>query len=221
MLNTASLLMIDQKFLTTPVHPEFDGEERTTFLNAIVKHQAKVTEVGVEEEKILKDRGASDEGKRTRLATLGNAQLSNFEFVQRLIEKAQEAKSALLTRMLDPITAKPKGDATVIFLREQELRRSIPKEDANTFYLRALETDDLETVRAISDAPGPSWVSPDIRRRGEDAYMKRTNLKAYARLQAVGQLLDHLNALAESTRKWLEGLGADAQKVGATLKGAS
>ena len=220
MLNTASLLMIDEKFIKNPVHPEFDGEERTTFLNAIVKHQAKVTEVGVEEEKILKDRGKSDDGKRTALAALGTARLSDFEFMQRLIENAQEAKAALLTRMLDPITAKPKGDATVVFLREQELRRTISKEEGNMTYLRALEADDLETVRAISDAPGLPWVSEDTRRRGEDAYMQRTNSKAYARLQAVGHLLDHLNVLTESTRQWFIGLGADAKKVGAVLKGA-
>lgn len=221
MLNTASLLMMIQKFLTNPVHSDFDGEERTILLNAVLKHQEKVTEVGVEEEKILKDRGKSDVGKRTDLAALGNARLSDFGFVQRLIEQAQEAKAALVTRMLDPITAKPKGDVTVIFLREQELRRKISKEDANMAYLQALEADDLETVRAISDAPGLPWVSPDIRRRGEEAFMQRTNSKAYARLQAVGHLLDHLNVLADGTRQWFIGLGTDAKKVGAVLKGAS
>ena len=107
----------------------------------------------------------------------------------------------------------------VTIMREQELRRTIPKHEANAVYLRALERDDLETARAILDAPGAPWVSDEVRRRGEDAYAERTNPKAWETVQSLEYLHAHLDSLAGQTRTWFVALGASKESIQKTIGG--
>jgi hypothetical protein len=119
--------------------------------------------------------------------------------------------------MLDPITAKPNGDPMIVFLREQELRNRIPKGEATKAYLNALGADDLDTVRAILDAPGKPWITEEIKHRGEEDYAKRTNPVAFAQRESLDYFQDHLHSLIEHVRIWFLALGASPEAVHTAL----
>jgi hypothetical protein len=76
-----------------------------------------------------------------------------------------------------------------------------------------VDAGDTDTTRALLSAPGPAWVSADIRQRGEAAYAQRTNPDAWQKLQYVEFLRENLAALAAPVAQWLIHLGASAESV--------
>jgi hypothetical protein len=81
------------------------------------------------------------------------------------------------------------------------------------FFLAALQQGNLEVAHAFLDAPEGSWVSPDNKQRGRDAYARRATPEAYERLQSFVIVRDQMEGLAEQAGQWLITLGADLKAV--------
>jgi hypothetical protein len=211
--STATLLSRTQNEPLQPPRPRFSTPHLNAWFDLNAAVAKKVGEREVEIKRILADTTLTQEGQRKKLATLAAEILKEFAFVADPLRDTEAAVARLMHLMLDPITAKPKGDATMIFLREQEIRSTLSKSDAPTAYLRALESDDLETVRAILDAPGQRWVSDDIKQRGQDEYARRTNPNAWEQVQSLLYFADHLRSLVAQVRQWFQALGASQESI--------
>jgi hypothetical protein len=170
-------------------------------------------------DRIAQERSLSDDGKQTKYAEEGTRILPSFAY----LGKQQQGTCEIIDRhthlMVDPITAKPKdANDLITYQREAEIRRAVGKANATAAFIQSLETDDLETARALLDAPGGSWVPADIRHRGEETYAKRTQPDIYAERQSLTLLADQLGAMAAMVADWLVGLGVDPKAVAATVQ---
>jgi len=216
MQNSASLLTRIRHDRTEPLKPGFDADGGERYQMALARLEQQVSAVQLEESAILKDRLLTDEGQRKKLTALAGGIVVSFDWLGQMLSQADAAASRLSHVLFSPIMATPKGDAVVQYLRDQEIRHSLGAASVsewNAAYLLALERGDLETARALETAPGPARVSPDMRRRGEEAYGRRTNPAAWEQLQAVEHLTEHLSSLAGQTAQWLVGLGASPESV--------
>src|SRR5262249_14211925 len=135
-----------------------DGQER---LQAILANfTGRFTPVRVKVEAVYTNPRLTDEGKLADLLKIGPAEVDNFAHLGVVQDQANEAIARLDAILYAALTEQPKGrDPVVGQLRDQEIRSSIGKKDAAANYLRAIDTDDLETVRALANAPGPSWLT--------------------------------------------------------------
>jgi hypothetical protein len=61
-------------------------------------------------------------------------------------------------------------------------------------------------------APGGSLVSPSVQEDIETQQAKATNPEAFRKLEDLKMLRQELGILAEQTRQWLRGVGADPSK---------
>jgi hypothetical protein len=216
---TASLLMRTAQEQKQPANPRLTTDNHRAFLRVSEQVNSKVTQWQSEIDGTLRDTTLTAEGRQKKFHAMVERIMKEVApLVAKPLDEVKGAMKRLPHLMFDPITAKPpKGDPMVTFLREQELRGRIPKDDASKAYLLALEKDDLETARAILDAPGAPWITADIRRRGEEDYAKRTNPAAWAQFQSLDYYQQHLESLAEQVRGWFLALGATPESVQSVL----
>lgn len=215
---TASLQMRLRQEPSQPARPLFTSEHLTAwfkYCDAVLK---KVDTYAVKIASIRDDKSLSLQGQQAQYAVLAQQVVKD---VAPIVTKPRDDVKAVMARLtrvlLDPITAVPKGDPTITFLREQELRREIPKSEAPKAYLNALASDDLETARAILNAPGAPRLSDEIKRRGEEEFSKRTNPSAYAQRESLDYYRQHLESLIAQVRTWFLALGASPESVNAAL----
>lgn len=218
MMNTQTLQTLIRHHRDQPHKPGFDDDGKERWRIAVDKLDEGVQPVAVEETTILSNKQWSDEGKRAKRTELATRVVRNFEWLGQMLQQADDAKRRLETILLAPLTEPPKGNEVVLFLQDQELRQTIGKREAHAAFLKAVELGDTTTTRALLSAPGPAWVSDDIRQRGEAAYAQRTNPDAWQKLQYVEFLRENLAALAAPVAQWLMGLGASAESVQKSVK---
>lgn len=215
---TATLLMRTSQEPKQPTRPHFTADNHTAWLRINAQVNARVRHWQPEIDGILRDTTLTLEGKQKKLQTI--VQRIMKEVGPLVVDPLNDVKGAMarLTHlMFDPITAKPKGDPMITFFREQELRQRIPKGEANKEYLTALGSGDLETARAILDAPGAPLITDEIRRRGEEDYAKRTNPAALAQRESLDSFQQHVESLVEQVRRWFLALGATPEAVQTVL----
>ena len=201
---------------TTP--PWVSTEALNSLLASLTKTDGLVDEIGLAEDKIRNDKKLSDSGKQEQVKGLAVQSVPKFAPLGRVNGDARAAYAQLTNILIGPITAIPKGVNEVVdFLKLQEDRKGIGKAAAPLAYLKSLETDNLETARALVSAPGGSWIPADIRARGEEEFARRTNPTVFEQRRSIEYLRDHLLALAELLRQWLVGLGANPETVAKTL----
>lgn len=217
--STASLIMRLRQEPGQPARPRFATEYLQAWFEVCDVELGKVLKIAVKIDAIRNDKSLSLQGQQAQYAVLAPQAIK--EVASPVLKPLNEVKGAiarLTALMLDPITAVPKGsDPTITFLREQELRREIPKSEAPKAYLNALASDDLETARALLNAPGAPRLSEDIKRRGQEEFAKRTNPTAFAQRASLDYYQDHLQSLVEQLRNWLLALGATPEMVNATF----
>lgn len=215
---TASLQMRLQQEPSQPARPLFTSEHLTAWFKYCDDVLKKVDPVAVKIASIRNDKSLSLQGQQAQYAALAPQVLKDVApIVTKPLQDVKAAMARLTAVMFDPITAKPKGDAMVVFLREQEVRARIPKGEAEKEFLTALAAGDLETSRALLDSPGRSLISDEIKRRGEEAYAQRTNPSAFAQRASLSYFKDHLQSVVEQVRNWLLALGASPEAVQAAL----
>lgn len=218
-MNAISIGYLINNRSTEQPKPDLSTDDLNLELTAYKKADPVVLKVAADIEAVQKDTSMSFDGQQKAIAAIGTKAVPMFAWLSRMRDAAVNAYDEHTRTLLGPLTAKPKGDPTVIFLREQELRQGIPRDKADTLFLLALETDDLETCRALLDAPGRSLITDEIKQRGQDQYAQRTNPTVYAQRSSKELLRDELEMLVGVIRSWLLSLGADEAVVDATLKG--
>lgn len=218
-MNAISIGSLINSRLTEQPKPDLLTDDLNVKLAAYKKLDPVVARVAADIEAVQKNTSLSNDGQQKAIAALGTKAVPAFEWLARMRDQAIAAYTAMTHTLLDPLTTKPQGDPILIFLREQELRRTIPRDNSDTLFLRALETDDLETCRALLDAPGRSVITDEIQQRGEEEYAKRTNAPVYAKRESKELLRDELMMLAGVIASWLLSLGADEAVVRTTLGG--
>lgn len=216
---TASLQMRLQQEPLQPARPRFTNENLKAYLELCAAVLDKVNKYAGKIHEIKRDKSRTVQGQGEQLAALAPAVLKDVgPLVAKPLQQVTGAINRLTNVMLAPLTDTPKGEDPVLtFLRSQEIRRSISKGEANQEYLKALGADDLETARAILDAPGASWITDEMKRRGEEEFAKRTNPAAWAQLQSLDYFKDHLQSLVEQVRNWFLALGATPEAVDVAL----
>ncbi|SRR6266545_6531564 len=225
-LTFPSFISIRNNYPTQPPQPWLDADVFDHMLkaNSRAKDQAEITWAKLQ--KIAEDRTLSDEGKAEQMAVEADLHAERSGW---LGNKVNEVREAVLDKQkinygfmeLPPLSEVKELRRE---LRFGELRKALQganQAERDVAYLKALERGDLETVHAILDAPGGSWVSEDIKQRGADEFAKQHTPAAFQKLRSVLYLLDQLEGLADQTRQMLIGLGANLEVVAKNLKVAA
>ena len=215
-----SLIPAVRSFLTTAMgqaaDPRLSTEHLALILDAAKRTDDKVEELQIAEQGILRDRTTSDEGKKNALAVLAEQRVQGFAFLPRMVEQASTSMQDYNAQLYGALNAPPKESETGRLIRElraSEIRGLHEGDNTDTAFLLALEKDDLETVLALTSAPGGSLVSAEILARGKVAYAQRTNKVLYARWESVERLRDQLQGIANFIARMLLCLGAKTESV--------
>lgn len=219
-MNAASIRSLIQSRLTEPLKRDLSTDDLNLKLTALTKLDDAVLKVAADIDAKQKDNSLSHDGQQKAIAVIGTKAVPTFDWLARMRDAAVNEYDQKTHHMIDPLTAVPKGrDAVVDFLGLQEIRNAIGKTEAGLRFLKACETDDLESARALLSAPGAPWVPADLRHRGEVAFAQRAQPGLYAQRASVEVLRDELTMLVGVIASWLLSLGADKAVVHATLKG--
>jgi hypothetical protein len=195
----------------------------TDTLNTVLKHTARlldgVEQVGADEDRILKNRTLSDEGKRQALAARATEHLGNLNWLLRLLTDVEAAITRVHSLNYAFLELPRESEIMQLKreLRAKEIRAAHHEGNRDALFLSALDQDNLEVAQAFLTAPGGSWVSPPIKQRGADAYAQRATPEAFRRQQSLLVLQEHLEGLAEQARRWLITLGANQEDVAKKL----
>ena len=216
-MNANAIGFLINNRLTEQPKRDLSTDDLNLKFTALKKLDPAVLKVAADIDAVQKNTSLSHDGQQKAIAAIGTKSVPSFEWLARMRDAAVNGYDEHTRTLLDPLTAKPTGDPILIFLREQELRQGIPRDKADTLFLLALETDDLETCRALLDAPGRSMITDDIRERGQDQYAQRTNPTVYVQRASKELLRDELEMLVGVIRSWLLSLGADEAVVHTTL----
>jgi len=219
MLNTPSLrILISQEMINynrrnmeTPIL-----NRRTELLSGVLKN---VESFEVIEKRITADRFMSDEGKRAKLAEEALKALANFKGFVVKIGEVEDHLSQLSTLLFT--VPRPKRDATIQFLREQEIRGyyvDMAQSERDGAFLQAAEQDNDETLLAMLDAPIGPMVSQDIKDRAFEARAKRVSPADYKVYVQNTLLLEVLNMVRISLAQWMRWLAVAEDTVVETLK---
>lgn len=188
-----------------------DGAEREIAFRENLEQKAKP--VADDVEKIFTNPRLSDEGKQTEAMKVGPAVVSRFEFVGVVSNQADQAKTRFEKMLFGPLTEPPKGNEVVVENRAAELRRMIGQKDAGANFLAACDRGDTETTYAILTAPGPAWLTEEVKKRGRESFAQRTNPEGLEQLKYVECLRDNLSALSQQVALWLRSLGASPESI--------
>lgn len=219
--NLATLEQVVTHFITQP-HEKLTTSALNTLLPDYVRVQETVKASLAKADAIQRDRHLSEEGKQKANATMANDHIDRYAFLggQRT-NNATRIRNLHATnyRFLDVPQDSDPIKALIREVRASEIRTlHRHAENRDSVFLTALEQGHLETALALLNAPGGSWVSPDIRQRGAELYASRNTPTEYAALQDALAVREHLDMLAEVTRSAFTALGADPEKIAKVLK---
>lgn len=177
----------------------------------------------VQENAISVDTNLSQAGQESKIVELAKETLKKLRF---LLVKADDAGAAYtrLEALLSAVPDAPKGVNDLIqFFRESEIRtfmRSLTAPERMMKYALAVQSDDVETIRALRLAPGEPLIPKDIQDRFDRERLEVTKPKEMVRLQSFEVLRDQLHELATHLFSWLEGYGAKFDGPMPTVKSA-
>lgn len=165
-------------------------------------------EMTQEADAIRRDLNLSEAGMWAKLRQLAKATLQKlnplFEAADN-IERSYASQYAELSK----IPAAPAGYSELGTLaREQELRgwlRGLPVYSVMFIYLAAVQTNDVETLRAIRLSPGPSLLPVDFIERVTKDHLAMTQQDTLVHLESLDILRKELRGISEMLRNWLTG----------------
>jgi hypothetical protein len=202
-----------------------DPDRRDTLRLAVTRLDKVAESLAGEEQKIHQNAHLTPEGRRVQLRDLASKKAKEVTFLQEALTKASDSHTflsdSLFTTEGQRLLHKAYGrelaplevDPTLRFLRESEIRadwknKAQPERDAE--YLRAVQARDLETVRALSTAPGRPLVTSDLKCRADREHAEQHFPAAYENYVQVDALREQLAGLNELTGQWLAGLGTQS-----------
>lgn len=217
---TAALRQHFVDMLGQPTGLELSTDDLNFVLQIVKKTDEKVEVVSGQEQKILMDRNASDEGKSKQLAALAEKSVPEFAFLARIVAQHEKEIAAVERKLFARLQPPENEQATERLIRELragELRAGLEGDNRDAAFLRALEHDDFETALALLTAPGGSWVSDEILERGKAQYAQRTNAAALAGMTSLSIVRDRVAGVLEFVKAWFLRLGANPATVEKSL----
>jgi hypothetical protein len=220
---TATLVNLLRHHREQPPLKGFDEDGAERWQAILQKLDELVRPVATQVEKIFGNAYLTDEGKQEAAMKIGSSTVDSFKNVGIVLNQADTAKTRLETMLFGPLTEPPtKGHEILNEMRAQELRRMIGQKDASANFFAACDRGDTETTRALLNAPGPSWLTEEVQRRGRESYAGRVNPEGLEQLKYVEVLRDNLSTLSQQVALWLRSLGASPESIqqatGITLK---
>ena len=196
-----------------------DSEVRKTLHRALKGLQRVIEDMDQQEVLIGQDPRLTIEGRKECLATVVLQKVRDLSWLGILLRDTDAAYDRL-HRILFTGPKKAEKDEVLAFLREQEIRAKykwLQQSAIDLAYRQAVEQGNDETVGALIFAPGGSLVTPSIQEDIETQQAKATNPEAFRKLDDLKLLRQELGILAEQTRQWLRGVGADPSKPSADV----
>lgn len=162
---------------------------------------------------IMRNNRLSREGRQQDLAELGTeTAIKKLAWLGERSARTLEARERLRSLCLD-YADRPKGmDPTQAYFREREVRDSLrthSQHDKEIAFLKAAESLDAESMRALQNGPGGAWIKGDVLVRAEQVYGAIRNPEAWSNLQGVEIYLTHLQGVIQHAARVLLTLGAD------------
>lgn len=151
------------------------------------------------EKTVLGNPRLSNVGKQEKVREVAEGALNETGPIRRKIETVREAMNRVRGLTVDYMSLPKDIDRLEQLLLAQEIRaefRRRPQHEKDSAFFAAAQKLDAQTMRAFMTAPGGSWVSSEFLQRAERAYAERRNPEAYAQLQPLTQLYDHLVSLS-------------------------
>lgn len=211
--STHTLVNVLRHHQEQPVRLE-DDDAQERLVATVNKIFELVSPVAAEVDSIANDSRLTDQGKVTKVLTVGPKVADNFRIVGRELHLTDEVIGRVEQVIFSPLTAKPKdANEVVVYLREDRIRQSIPKGQSGIAFLESVNKGQMETARAILDTPGGHGISDEIFRRGREAFASKTAPEAWQKLEHLNALREVLSALAQQIAQWLIHLGASRESV--------
>lgn len=213
---TQSLRARIQNDLGAPVKPGFTTDNLQIWLEASRRTDATVEKVETDEQKILKNRDVTDEGKSKALAALAAKSVDAFAFLGRILSQTETSIRNLQQKLFSPLEHPTDAGVTERLIRElraSEIRGTLEGGNLDSTFLLAVQSGNLETAQALLTAPGGSMVSADTLARAKFEFAKKSDKAGYDRLLTLEFLREHLASLAAHVASWLERMGAQPTAV--------
>lgn len=130
----------------------------------------------------------------------------------------RDEKGALETKvgnLFGELFILPPSTRTDQALRDGEIRGALwplPIDERNNQYLRSSESDQVEILRALIDAP-LALISDEVRMRGDDARAARLQPSLYRKFIESGELLDEITVILQDALSLGAEFGLDTPPV--------
>lgn len=196
-----------------------DSEVRKTLHRALKGLQRVIEDMGQQEVLIGQDPRLTIEGRKECLAAVVLQKVRDLSWLGVLLRDTDTAYDRL-HRILFTGPKKAEKEEVLAFLRQQEIRAKykwLQQSEIDLAYRQAVEQGNDEVVRTLVFAPGGSLVSPSVQEDVETQQAKATNPEAFRKLEDLKMLRQELGILAEQTRQWLHGVGADPSNSSADV----
>jgi len=166
------------------------------------------------EKAILANRSLSSEGQQQQVAKLSEDLLANLAWFRHVL---QDLEAELAQQRTDLFTVEVTvKDDLLRYHRLREIRdrmAGLNQAERDVAYLTASQQDQAETLLALQDAPGGSWVTPDIQQRADTERAKHQQPDLFNAYTQNELLHEHLHSLADHLAAMLRSYGTPPAKV--------
>ena len=222
-LNTQSLRGCLDAFSQGFVKRPHASTENVNFHSEMIQKVAGVVEeAAIKEAATRANKGLSDEGKATTIATGATATAAKLAFLERVVSRVEGERAtahATLTTIKPP--AKLGTDAMLQFLFGKEIRdqfAGLNQQGKDAALLTAMQAGDDVTMWAMLEAPVP-MISPDIKVRALEERGRRLHPQTYAEFQQSDLLHESLSGVRDALVGWLRGLGGNPAVISKEMGG--
>ena len=216
--NVATLISRINSELTQPSPREMSTDLFNRRNELWVKLLTRLEQFQAKEKHVLANRTLSDEGKRQQQAKLAEELLSDLAWFGRVLsalEKEQAQRETVLFAIDSPVK-----DELLRYHRSRELRdrmAGLNQAQRDQAYLVASQRDQSEVLLALLNAPGGSWVTPDIQHRADVERAKQAKPDLFETYTQNSILREHLHSMAEHLALWLRSYGTSPETVSTGL----
>jgi hypothetical protein len=217
-MNTASLKSALGSYSQGFVKRPNASTENVNFHSEMIQKVAGVVEEAATKEAATRaNKGLSDEGKATTIATGATATAAKLAFLERVVSRVEgerQTAKATLDLVKPPSTLGP--DPLLRYLFAKEIRdryTGLDQQKRDAAYLQAAAEDHETVLWAIQETPAGPMITPEIRQRGLDERGQRVNPELYNSWRQSDLLHDSLNGLRNGLVNWLTELGGDPQAI--------
>jgi len=218
MITTATIISRHTMELARPLPEDMATKTVNRYHELVVQALSKLEPFQNIEKGIRANRSLSAEGIQQQLLKLTTDSLANWEPEGRVL-RALEAD--MTKQQSDLFTIKPTiTDDLLRHHRAREIRdrmAALNQAERDQAYLKASQEDQPETLLALTDAPGGSWVTADIRERADTERARHQQPDLFAAYSQNQFLHERFHGLVDHTAQWLRSFGTPPATVASTL----